>query len=117
MPRVLLGNPDGVAPDSDARHSSFHPREEFYPIDFPPSADISYPEFRAPTFHIWNSVRRHFTSGYLTTEWERRTLQLLRIDISGPSDNAYHESFSLSIQCYGVLLKLSDISDRHPEIF
>nr|CAN64081.1 hypothetical protein VITISV_017279 [Vitis vinifera] len=82
-----------------------------------PCADISYPEFRAPTFHIWNSVRRHFTSGYLTVGWERRTFQLLRSDLSGSSNSAYQESFSLSIQCHGVLLKLPDISDRHPEIF
>ena len=85
----LGGNPDGVDPDSLA----------------------------APTFHIRNFVRRHFTSGYLTAGWERRTLQLLRIDISGPSDNAYPQSFSLSIQCNDVLLKLPDISDRHLEIF
>ena len=82
-------------------------------------AQLSPPgeEFRAPTFHIQNSVRRHFTSGYLTAGWERRTFQLLRSDLSGPSDSAYQESFSLSIQCHGVLLKLPDISDRHFEIF
>ena len=85
----LGGNPDGVDPNSLA----------------------------APTFHIRNSVRQHFTSGYLTAEWERRTLQLLRIDISRPSDNTYPQSFSLSIQCSGVLLKLPDISDRYFEIF
>ena len=82
-----------------------------------PCTDISYPKFRAPTFYIRNSVRRHFTSGYLTAGWERRTFQLLRSDISGSSDSAYLESFSLSIQCHGVLLKLPDISDRHFEIF
>nr|CAN79353.1 hypothetical protein VITISV_036175 [Vitis vinifera] len=64
-----------------------------------------------------NFVRRHFTSGYLTSGWERRTLQLFRIYISGPSDNAYLQSSSLSVQCSGVLLKLPDISDRHFEIF
>ena len=74
-------------------------------------------EFHAPTFHIQNSVHRHFTSEYLTAGWERRTFQLLWLDISGSSDSAYLESFSLSIQCYGVLLKLPDISDRHLEIF
>ena len=108
---VLLGNPDGVDPDSLAcsvssgkgvptpcthrrsplQHSLFHPGR--------------------------NSVSRHFTSGCLTTGWERRTFQLLRIDISGSSDSAYPESFSLSIQCRGVLLKLPDISDQHLEIF
>ena len=93
------GNSDGVDPDSLA------------------SADISHPEFRASTFHIRNSVRPHFTSGYLTAGWERRKLQLLRIYISGPSDNAYLQSFSLSIQCSGVLMKLPDIFDRHFEIF
>ena len=31
------------------------PGEEFYPADFPPSLDISHPEFRPPTFHIWIS--------------------------------------------------------------
>ena len=82
-----------------------------------PCTDISYPKFRAPTFYIRNSVRRHFTSGYLTAGWERRTFQLLRSDISGSSDSAYLESFSLSIQCCGVLLKLPNIFDRHLEIF
>ena len=62
-------------------------------------------------------MHRHFTSGYLTVGWERRMFQLLRIDISGPSDNAYPQSFSLSIQCSGVLLKLPDIFDLHLEIF
>ena len=88
--------------------------------DGPPcAAQLSPPgeEFRAPTFHIRNSVRRHFTSGYLTAGWERRTFQLLRSDISGSSDSTYPESFSLSIQCRGVLLKLPDISDQHLEIF
>ena len=131
MPRVLLGNPDGVDPDSLAHSVSFgrgvptpctHRRSPLWRTFHStrggiPCADISHPEFRAPTFYIQNFVCQHFTSGYLTTEWERRTLQLLRIDISGLSDNAYHESFSLSIQCYGVLLKLSDISDRLFEIF
>ena len=63
-------------------------------------------------FHIRNSIRRHFIVG-----WERMTFQLLRSDLSGSSGSAYQESFSLSIQCHGVLLKLPDISDRHPEIF
>ena len=64
-----------------------------------------------------NSVHRHFTSGYLTSGWERRTFQLLRSDISGSSDSAYPKSFSLSIQCRSVFLKLLNISDRHLEIF
>ena len=72
-----------------------------------PSANISHPEFRLPTFRI-----RRLTSG-----WERRTFQLLWSDISGSSDSTYLESFSLSIQCRGVLLKPPDISDRHLEIF
>ena len=63
------------------------------------------------------SDRNSTLSGYLTSEWERRTFQLLRSDISGSSDSAYPESFSLSIQCRGVLLKLPDISDQHLEIF
>ena len=88
------------------------PREEFCPTDVPPSPDISHLDGKGG-----RSVRRHFTSGYLTAGWERRTLQLLRIDISGPFDNAYPQSFSLSIQCNGVLLKLPDISNRHLEIF
>ena len=68
--------------------------------------------WRRGTFRIRNSVRRHFIA-----EWERRTFQLLWSDLSGSSDSTYQESFSLSIQCHGVLLKLPDISDRHPEIF
>ena len=73
--------------------------------------------WRHGTFHIRNSVHQHFTSGYLTVGWERRTFQLLRSDLSGSSDSAYPESFSLSIQYHGVLLKLPDIFDRHFTIF
>ena len=65
--------------------------------DIPPSPDISH---SAPN-----------------ARWERRTFQLPRSDMSGSSDNAYPESFSLNIQCRGVLLKLPDISDRHFKIF
>ena len=74
-----------------------------------------------------NSVRRHFISGIPCTD-------ILHQDISQPdgrggrfnfsnqtypgsSDSAYQESFSLSIQCRGVLLKLPDISDWHLGIF
>ena len=49
--------------------------------------------------------------------WERRMFQLFRSDMSGSSDNAYPESFSLSIQYCSVLLKLHDISDQLFEIF
>ena len=112
-PHVLLGNPDGVDLDSHAhsvssgrrvptlctcrrsplRRSSFHPGKEFYPADFPPSPDISHSEFCPLTFHIRNSVRRHFTSsGYLTAGWERRKFQLPRSDISRSSNSAYPES-------------------------
>ena len=72
-------------------------------------------------------VRRHFisgilcadifTSGYFIAGLKRKMLQLLRIHISGPSDNACPQNFSLNIQCNGVLLKLPAISDRHLEIF
>ena len=113
MSHVLLGNPDGVDLDSHAhsvssgrrvptpctcrrsplRRSSFHPGKEFYPADFPPSPDISHSEFCPLTFHIRNSVRRHFTSsGYLTAGWERRKFQLPRSDISRSSNSAYPES-------------------------
>ena len=86
--------------------------EELYPVGIPPHPDISHPDGKGG-----RSVRRHFTSGYPIAGWERRTLQLLQIDISGSSDNAYLQSFSLSIQCSGVLLNLPDISNRHFEIF
>ena len=116
---VLMGNPDGVDPDSLARSvssgrgvptpctwgrilSGWHSTSSGYPT---------------AGWERKNSVRRHFTSGYPTAGWEMRTLQLLQIDISGSSDSAYPQSFSLSIQCSGVLLKLPVISDRHLEIF
>ena len=91
-----LAHADG--PPCDARHSSFHPGEEIL------------------------SGQSSTSSGYLIAGWERRTFrpptfQLLRSDISGSSNNAYPESFSLSIQYRGVLLKLHDISDRLFEIF
>nr|CAN80158.1 hypothetical protein VITISV_028149 [Vitis vinifera] len=91
MPHVLLGNPDGVAPDSDAWHNSFHSGKN--------SIRLTFHLLRI--FHIRNSVRRHFTSRYLIAGWERRTFQLPRSDMSGSSDNAYPESFSLNIQCRG----------------
>ena len=56
-------------------------------------------------------------SGYLTIGWERRTFQFPRSDMCGFSDSVYLVSFSLSIQCRGVLLKLPDMCDRHFEIF
>ena len=102
-PHVLLGNPDGVDPDSLAH--SCHPGEgslhlahgeEFYPAGIPPHPDISHPDVsREPTFHIWIS---HSRIG-------EETFQLLRSDISGSSDSAQPESFSLSIQCCDVILK------------
>nr|CAN81466.1 hypothetical protein VITISV_021276 [Vitis vinifera] len=73
------------------------PGEEFYPADVPPSPDISHP---APN-----------------AGWERRAFQLPRSDMSGSSNSAYLESFSLNIQCRSVLLKLPDISDRLFKIF
>ena len=113
-----------------AQHSLFHPGRNSVRRHFTsgcltagwerrtfqlPRSDMSGSSDRI--FHIRNSVRRHFTSGCLTAGWERRTFQLPRSDISGSSDSAYQESFSLSIQCHGVLLKLPNIFDRHPEIF
>ena len=95
--RVLLRNPDGVDPDSLA-HSMSSGRGALHlaHADGPPCAtQLSPPreEFRPPTFHIRNSVRRHFTSGYLTAGWERKTFQLLWSDISGSSYSTYPESF------------------------
>ena len=109
-----LAHADG--PPCNARHSSFHPGEEFCPANIPPSPDISHPDGRGGRFNFPGQtcpdpVIGYFTSGYLTTEWERRTLQLLRSDMSESSDSAYLEIFSLSIQCHGVLLKLPDIFD------
>ena len=103
---LLLGNPDGVAPDSSARSVSSGRgvptpctcrRSPLRNIAQStrgrvPSADISHPEFRVSTFHIRNFVRRHFTFGYLTAGWERRTFQLLRSDISRSSDSVHPES-------------------------
>ncbi|RVW84761.1 Retrovirus-related Pol polyprotein from transposon 17.6 [Vitis vinifera] len=72
-----------------------------------PCADISHPEFHAPTFYIRISHNRMGKEDVSTSP----------LDISGSFNSAYSESFSLSIQCYGVLLKLPDISDQHLEIF
>ena len=66
-------------------------------VNVPPSLDISHPA--------------------LDVGWERRAFQLPQSDMSGSFDSAYSESFSLSIQCHGVLLKLPDMCDRHFEIF
>ena len=57
--RVLLGNPDGVAPDSNARSMSSGrgvptpcTREEFYPAVIPPHPDISHPDGRGGRFNF-----------------------------------------------------------------
>ena len=143
--RVLLRNPNGVAPDSMAARVLLGNPDEVDPDSLAHSVSLGggvpapctrrrsplrYSSFHLgrnsirPTFHllllfnIRNSVRRHFTfSRYFTSGWERRTFQLPRSDMSGSSDSAYQESFSLSVQCRGVLLKLPNISDRHLEIF
>ena len=77
------------------------------PCDVPPSPDISHPEFCLgdvpPSPDISHPVP--------DAGWERRAFQLPRSDMFGSSDSAYPESFSLSIQCRSVLLKLPNISD------
>ena len=112
VPHVLLGNPDGVD-----RNSHAHSVSSRRGVPTPCTRRRSLFAQHSSVHPGRNSARRHFTSGYLTSGWERRTFQLLRSDLSGSSDSAYQESFSLSIQCCGVLLKLPDISDRHLEIF
>ena len=42
---LSLKNVMWLSPPCDARHSSFHSGEEFYPANVPPSPDISHPEF------------------------------------------------------------------------
>ena len=106
--RIALRAPS--PPGEESLHLAHE--EELYPARIPPHSDISDSDGKGG-----RSMRRYFTSGYPIAGWERKTLQLLQIDISGPSDNAYLQSFSLSIQCSGVLLNLPDISDRHFEIF
>ena len=90
-PHVLLRNPDRVDPDSLA-HSVSSGRGVPIPCTRRrsplrsiaqstwgriPCANISHPEFRASTFHIKNSVRRHFTSEILC-------FNILHPDISQP---------------------------------
>ena len=101
MPHVLLGNPDGVDPDSHA-HSVSSRRGVPTPCTRRrsplrsiaqstwgriPCADISHPEFRASTFHIQNSVRRHFTSEILC-------FNILHPDISQPDGRGGRFNFS-----------------------
>ena len=96
-PHVLLGNPDGVDPDSLARFVSSGrgvptPCTQTVPLAtqlIPPGGRIL--SGRSSTFS------GYFTSRYLTAGWKRRTFQLPRLDTSGSSDSAYLESFSLSI--------------------
>ena len=142
--RVLLGNPDGVAPPT------FHPNvshPEFCSIAIPPrclSSGILLRRHFTRMSLIRNSSPQTFHPDILhpapDAGWERRVFQLPRLDISGSSDSAYLESFTVilhsaavfswsfpicltdilryfSAQCRGVLLKLPDICDRHLEIF
>ena len=64
--------------------------------------------------HIWHTPSPNISHPAPDAGWERKTFQLLRSNISRSSDSAYPESFSLSIQCRGVLLKLPN---RYFEIF
>ena len=92
-----------------------------------PSADISHPEFCAPTFHIRNFVRWHFIFGI-------QCFDILHPDISQPDGRGGRFNFSsqtypdplialtrrvflLVYSATEFLLKLPDISDRHFEIF
>ena len=114
-----LAHADG--PPCDARHSSFHPGKNsvwpsFHLLRISHSRMGEEDVSTSPVRHVqilWADISHPAPDA----GWERRTFQLLWLDISGPSDSAYPESFSLSIQCRGVLLKLPDISDRHLEIF
>nr|CAN71747.1 hypothetical protein VITISV_004372 [Vitis vinifera] len=87
--------------------------EEFCPANVPPSPDILHPEFCPTNVPPYPDISHPAPDA----GWERRTFQLPRLDMSGSYDSAYPESFSLSIQCRGVLLKLPDMCDRHFEIF
>ena len=85
------------------RHSTFSGYFTFWI----PSADISHPDGRGGRFNFpvqtcLDPLIGYFTSGYLTTGWERRTFQLPRSDMSRSSNSTYPESFSLSIQCSGI---------------
>ena len=63
--------------------------EKFYLASIPPHPDISYPDGKGG-----RSVRQHFTSGYLISEWEKRAFQLPRLGISESIDSAYLERFA-----------------------
>ena len=110
------GNLDGVDPDSLA-HSVSSGRE------VPTPCTRRRSPLRHSSVHSGrNSVRRHFTSGIscadiLHSDISQPDGRGRHFNLSGSSDSTYQESFSLSIQCHGVLLKLPDISDRNPEIF
>ena len=97
-----------------------------------PSPDISHPDGRGGRFNFPGQtcpdpLIGYFISGYLIAGWERRTFQLPRSDMSGYSKSAYPESIrSRQFRFPGqpflhsatkFLLKLPNISDRHPEIF
>ena len=88
VPPFRLGNPD-----SHARSMSFGrgvptPCTQTLPLAQHSSVHPGKNSVRRH-FHIQNLVRRHFTSGYVTSGWERRMFQLLRSDISESSGSAY----------------------------
>nr|CAN66695.1 hypothetical protein VITISV_028316 [Vitis vinifera] len=84
--RVLLGNPDGVAPHSMAVR------------DLLGNLDGVAPDSNARSVSLGGGVlipctcRRSplWCAGYLTTGWERRTFQLPRSDMSGSSGRISH---------------------------
>ena len=91
--RILLGNPDGVAPDSDVRlgnpngvapdGSLHHAHADDHPCDVPSSPDIPHPEFCPGDVPPSPSVSHP-------------------ADISGSADSAHPEDFAAILHSAAV---------------
>ena len=102
QPHILLGNLDGVAPDSDTRHSSFHPRK-----------NSIQPTFQLPRLDMSGSSDRISHIRCLMPNGRRG-----RFNFPGQTCSDPLVALTLSdMHSCSVILKLPDISERLFEIF
>ncbi|RVW71898.1 hypothetical protein CK203_058392 [Vitis vinifera] len=110
----LLGNPDGVAPDSDASSGSSRGgvptpcNADGHPCDVPSSLDIPHPKFCPADVPLSLDISHPAPDA----GWERRAFQLPRSDISGSSDSAYPESFATILHSAAIQSNSEDFSSE-----
>ena len=135
-PHVLLGNPDEVAPDSDARSVSSGRGVPTPCTRRRPPCDLwhrtFYPDVRHPEFCSVNIPSGYLTSENILCRHSIRIFHIRRLTPDGRGGRfnfpgqtypdplialTWRVSQPFFAQCCGVLLKLPDMCDRHFQIF